>query len=50
MKIEGNGLRRRGVSFVFEAVVSATRLSETVISKRTVSKTTRGDGLNRPND
>jgi hypothetical protein len=45
MKLEVNGLRRSGVSFVFEAVVSPTSLVETAFSK-----TTRGDGLNRPND
>jgi hypothetical protein len=45
MKIEVNGLRRRGVFFVFAAVISATSLVETAFSK-----TTRGDGLNRPND
>jgi hypothetical protein len=50
MKLEVNGLRRRGVFFVFEAVISATSLLETVFSKTTVSQTTRGDGLNRPND
>jgi hypothetical protein len=45
MKLEVNGLRRRGVSFVFEAVISATSLVETAFSK-----SIRGDGLNRPTD
>jgi hypothetical protein len=50
MKIEVNGLRRRDVFFVFEAVISATSLSESAISKIIISKTSMGDGLNRPND